>query len=111
MDWYEPQWWLNATKNGSLKWKNGGRNRTKVYIYPSFGIDEPKPTTVRTSTSPITTLAIDSFTPTTNLTTTDEETLIILPGIRVGNSQLLSSVQLNFQLNSITYLKWKKRKK
>lgn len=81
MDWYESQWWLNATKNGSLKWKNGGRNRTKVYIYPSYGIDEPKEITVRTSTTSITTSATHSIASTINPTTTDDETLIILPGI------------------------------
>lgn len=81
MDWYESQWWLNATKNETSKWKNGGRNRTKVYIYPSYGIDDPKTTTIRASTSAVITSATNSIAPAINVTTTDDETLIILPGI------------------------------
>lgn len=85
VDWYESQWWLNTTKNAASKWKSAnsaGRNRTKVYIYPSFGhfdeIDVPK-TTVRTTTT------------TVNSTIPDEDTLIILPGTRnthVFNSRI-----------------------
>lgn len=72
VDWYESQWWLNATKNGGSKWKSSsGRNRTKVYIYPSYGhfddIESPK-TTIPTTTA--------------NTTISNEETLIILPGIK-----------------------------
>lgn len=50
VDWYESQWWQSATKNGNSKWESSSvRNRTKVYIYPSYGqideIDSPKTTT------------------------------------------------------------------
>lgn len=101
VDWYESQWWLNATKNETSKWKNGGRNRTKVYIYPSYGIDDPKTTTIRASTSAVITSATNSIAPAINVTTTDDETLIILPGI--WEQFILLNVQLNFQLHSITH--------
>lgn len=70
MDWHETQWWLNATKNESSKWRNtSSRNRTKVYIYPSYGhfdeIDLLK-TTVRSITS-----------------NSNDESNAILPGITV----------------------------
>lgn len=93
MDWYESQWWLNATKNGSSKWKNAsGRNRTKVYIYPSFGhfddIELPK-TTVRTTTS------------TVNNTIPTEETLIILPGTNMGLSEYIDHHNTSIDLHKI----------
>lgn len=84
VDWYESQWWLNATKNGSSQWKNGGRNRTKVYIYPSYGhfdeIDGPKTTTHRTSSVAVATSATSTNASLVNHAATDGETLIILPG-------------------------------
>lgn len=103
VDWYESQWWLNTTKNGSVKWKNGGRNRTKVYIYPSYGIDEPKTTTIRASTSAITTSTTsNSIASAINLTTTDDESSIILPGtfgqFQSCNIKWKSDIQLSIQL-------------
>lgn len=96
MDWNESQWWLNTTKNESLKWKSGGRNRTKVYIYPSYShfddIDIPNRTTVRAS-SVVTTSVANTIATTINHTTNDEESLIILPGIWITKEH----VQLNFQ--------------
>lgn len=110
VDWYESQWWLNATKNGSLKWKNGGRNRTKVYIYPSYGIDEPKTTTVRASTSAVTTSASNSIASAINLTsTTEDETLIILPGTFERSCSVF--VQRSFQFAFDYTLKLKKKNK
>lgn len=89
MDWYESQW-LNTTKNGVSKWKNANaavRNRTKVYIYPSFGhfdeIDVPK-TTIRTTTTSV------------NSTILDEDTLIILPGIEHTHTH--TQLRLNYCL-------------
>lgn len=72
MDWYESQWWLDATKNGSSKWKSAsGRNRTKVYIYPSYSHFDDIETTVKTTT--VRTTTVDS-------TTSDDGAYIILPG-------------------------------
>lgn len=76
MDWYEAQWWLDATKNGSSKWKSAsGRNRTKVYIYPSYNHFDDVDSTVKSSS---TTTTIQ--TTTANGTTTEDGTYIISPG-------------------------------
>lgn len=88
MDWHESQWWLNATKNESLKWKNtSSRNRTKVYIYPSYGhfdeIDLLK-TTVRSITS-----------------NSNDESNAILPGITV-DIKFLDCLQ-SFRSDNISF--------
>lgn len=68
MDWKDSYFW-NATKNES-KWKSTSvRNRTKVYIYPSYGhFDDIE--VVKTTVQKIS----------SNNTSIDEGTLVISSG-------------------------------
>lgn len=90
MDWYETgQWWLDGTKNGSSKWKSSsGRNRTKVYIYPSYSHSDDVDFIKTSSASSISTTTIRS----TTTNRTDEENLVILPGTCNNVTDIFSDV-------------------
>lgn len=86
VDLYESQWWLNTTKLGSSKWKTPfTRNRTKVYIYPSYkhfeDIELPR-TTVRSITTNATTIS-------------DENAYVVLPG---ANCQKILAVYESYMI-------------
>lgn len=69
MDWNESQWW-DAAKNGSTKRKSASvRNRTKVYIYPSYGHFDDN----QVGRAPTPTITF-------NNTSIDDKSLVILPG-------------------------------